>query len=72
MALTYTWAITSLKKTTDVTLDLDNVVVQTTWTCTGTDSADPMIVFVLGTGLRTRSLSCLSAPLMVRCGQAVA
>ena len=37
MALTYTWAITSLKKTTDVTLDIDNVVVQTTWTCTGTD-----------------------------------
>jgi hypothetical protein len=37
MALTYTWAITSLKKTTDVALDIDNVVVQTTWTCTGTD-----------------------------------
>lgn len=35
MALTYTWAITSLKKTTDGTLD--NVVVQSTWTCTGTD-----------------------------------
>jgi hypothetical protein len=37
MALTYTWAITSLKKTTDVALDIDNVVVQSTWTCTGTD-----------------------------------
>jgi hypothetical protein len=37
MALTYTWAVTSLKKTTDVALDIDNVVVQTTWTCTGTD-----------------------------------
>jgi len=35
MALTYTWAITSLKKTTDG--DLSNVVVQSTWTCTGTD-----------------------------------
>jgi hypothetical protein len=35
MALTYTWAITSLKKTTDGSLD--NVVVQSTWTCTGTD-----------------------------------
>ena len=29
--------MTSLKKTTDVALDIDNVVVQTTWTCTGTD-----------------------------------
>lgn len=37
MALTYTWAITSLKKTTDVALGIDNVVVQSTWTCTGTD-----------------------------------
>jgi hypothetical protein len=37
MALTYTWAITSLKKTTDIALDIDNVVVQSTWTCTGTD-----------------------------------
>jgi hypothetical protein len=35
MALTYTWAITSLKKTTDGTVD--NFVVQSTWTCTGTD-----------------------------------
>lgn len=37
MALTYTWAVTSLKKTSDPTLGVDNVVVQTTWTCTGTD-----------------------------------
>lgn len=37
MALTYTWAVTSLKKTTDIALGIDNVVVQTTWTCTGTD-----------------------------------
>jgi hypothetical protein len=35
MALTYTWAITSLKKTTDGSVD--NFVVQSTWTCTGTD-----------------------------------
>jgi hypothetical protein len=35
MTLTYTWAITSLKKTTDGSVD--NFVVQSTWTCTGTD-----------------------------------
>jgi len=35
MALTYTWAITSLAKTNEA--DLQNVIVQTTWTCTGTD-----------------------------------
>jgi hypothetical protein len=35
MALTYTWAVTSLKKTTDGSVD--NFVVQSTWTCTGTD-----------------------------------
>lgn len=37
MALTYTWAVTSLKKTTDIALGIDNVVIQSTWTCTGTD-----------------------------------
>ena len=37
MALTYTWAVTSLKKTSDPAAGVDNVVVQTTWTCTGTD-----------------------------------
>lgn len=36
MTLTYTWAITSLKKTTDG--NISNVVVQTNWTCTGTDA----------------------------------
>ena len=36
MTLTYTWAITSLKKTTDG--NISNVVVQTYWTCTGTDA----------------------------------
>jgi hypothetical protein len=35
MALTYVYAVTSLKKTTDGSID--NVVVQTNWTCTGTD-----------------------------------
>ena len=45
MALTYTWAVTSLKKTTDVALDIDNVVVQTTWTCTGTDEDGDSGVF---------------------------
>ena len=36
MTLTYAWAITSLKKTTDGSIS--NVVVQTNWTCTGTDA----------------------------------
>ena len=36
MTLAYTWAITSLKKTTDG--NISNVVVQTNWTCTGTDA----------------------------------
>jgi hypothetical protein len=35
MALTYVYAVTSLKKTTDGSIE--NVVVQTNWTCTGTD-----------------------------------
>ena len=35
MALTYTWALKSLKKA-DVN-DLSSVIVQTYWTCTGTD-----------------------------------
>lgn len=36
MALTYTWALKSLKKA-DVN-DLSGVIVQTHWTCTGTDA----------------------------------
>jgi hypothetical protein len=32
----YTWAVTSLKKT--VNGDISGVVVQSTWTCTGTDA----------------------------------
>jgi len=33
--LTYTWAITSLKKTSDGAIE--DAIVQTHWTCTGTD-----------------------------------
>lgn len=43
MALTYTWAIKSLKKTNEG--DLQNVVVQTQWTCTGTDEDGDSGVF---------------------------
>ena len=43
MTLTYTWAITSLKKTTDGSVD--NFVVQSTWTCTGTDEDGDSGVF---------------------------
>ena len=35
MALTYTWAITSMKLQSDP--EVTNAVVQTYWTCTGTD-----------------------------------
>ena len=35
MALTYTWAVTSLKKTNDG--DINNAVIQSYWTCTGAD-----------------------------------
>jgi hypothetical protein len=35
MATTYTWALKSIKKAD--ALDLEGVIVQTTWTCTGTD-----------------------------------
>lgn len=43
MALTYTWAITSLKKTSDG--NVENAVVQTYWTCTGTDEDGDSGVF---------------------------
>ena len=35
MALTYTWSLKTLKKTN--TSEFEDVVVQTTWECTGTD-----------------------------------
>lgn len=35
MALTYTWSLKTLKKTN--TSEFEDVIVQTTWECTGTD-----------------------------------
>lgn len=40
MALTYTWKIRSLKKQDDPSAQLDDIIVQTYWECTGTDSAN--------------------------------
>ena len=40
MALTYTWKIKSLKKQDDPSAELDDIIVQTYWECTGTDSAN--------------------------------
>lgn len=37
MALTYTWKIKSLKKQDDPSTQLDDIIVQTYWECTGTD-----------------------------------
>jgi hypothetical protein len=37
MTLTYTWKIKSLKKQDDPSLELDDVIVQTYWECTGTN-----------------------------------
>lgn len=39
MALTYTWKIKSLKKQDDPSTELDDIIVQTYWECTGTDAA---------------------------------
>ena len=39
MALTYTWKIKSLKKQDDPSVELNDIIVQTYWECTGTDSA---------------------------------
>ena len=39
MALTYTWKIKSLKKQDDPSIELNDIIVQTYWECTGTDSA---------------------------------
>lgn len=38
MALTYTWKIKSLKKQDDPSADLNDIIVQTYWECTGTDT----------------------------------
>ena len=40
MALTYTWKIKSLKKQDDPSVELNDIIVQTYWECTGTDSAN--------------------------------
>jgi hypothetical protein len=39
MTLTYTWKIRSLKKQDDPSAELNDIIVQTHWECTGTDSA---------------------------------
>lgn len=38
MALTYTWKIKSLKKQDDPSIELNDIIVQTYWECTGTDT----------------------------------
>jgi len=40
MSLTYTWKIKSLKKQDDPSTELNDIIVQTYWECTGTDSAN--------------------------------
>lgn len=37
MSLTYTWKIKSLKKQDDPSTELNDIIVQTYWECTGTD-----------------------------------
>jgi hypothetical protein len=37
MTLTYEWAITSLKKMNDPSIELNDIIVQTYWTCKGID-----------------------------------
>lgn len=37
MAITYTWKIKSLKKQDDPSAELNDIIVQTHWECTGTD-----------------------------------
>jgi len=39
MALTYTWKIKSLKKQDDPSVELNDIIVQTYWECTGTDAS---------------------------------
>ena len=40
MAFTYTWKIRSLKKQDDPSAELNDIIVQTYWECTGTDEDD--------------------------------
>lgn len=37
MTITYTWHITNLKKQNNPSIELDDIIVQTYWYCTGTD-----------------------------------
>ena len=37
MSLTYTWKIKSLSKQDDPSLELNDIIIQTFWECTGTD-----------------------------------
>ena len=46
MTLTYTWAITGLKKLDDPFIELNDIIVQTYWTCTGKDEDGVTGVFV--------------------------
>lgn len=45
MALTYTWAIKKLKKQDDPSSELNDIIVQTYWECTGTDELGNSGVF---------------------------
>jgi hypothetical protein len=38
MVFTYTWKIKSLKKQDDPSIELNDIIVQTYWECTGTDA----------------------------------
>ena len=38
MELTYTWKIKGLKKQDDPSIELNDIIVQTYWECTGTDA----------------------------------
>lgn len=40
MTFTYTWKIKSLKKQDDPSAELEDIIIQTYWECTGTDSAN--------------------------------
>jgi hypothetical protein len=37
MSLTYKWEVTGLKKKSDSQLNLNDIIIQTYWKCTGTD-----------------------------------
>jgi hypothetical protein len=45
MSLTYTWKIKSLKKQDDPSAELNDIIVQTYWECTGTDTANNSGIF---------------------------